>query len=82
MIRIDAVWLAVEPLDMRAGTETALARVIRVFGEARAHHAYLFANRRANRMKVLVPTASGSGCAQDGCTRVRSLGRRPARIRA
>lgn len=30
MIRIDAIWLAVEPLDMRAGTETALARVIKV----------------------------------------------------
>lgn len=28
VIRIDAVWLAVEPLDMRAGTETALARVV------------------------------------------------------
>ncbi len=51
MIRIDAVWLAVEPLDMRAGTETALARVVRVFGEARAHHAYLFANRRVNQLK-------------------------------
>ena len=59
MIRIDAVWLAVEPLDMRAGTETALARVIRVFGEARAHHAYLFANRRANRIKVLVHDGIG-----------------------
>jgi transposase len=59
VIRIDAVWLAVEPLDMRAGTETALARVIRVFGEARAHHAYLFANRRANRMKVLVHDGIG-----------------------
>jgi hypothetical protein len=33
MIRIDAAWLAVEPLDMRAGPDTALARVIRVFGE-------------------------------------------------
>lgn len=54
MIRIDAVWLAVEPLDMRAGTETTLARVVRVFGEARAHHAYLFANRRTNRIKLLV----------------------------
>ena len=53
MIRIDAVWLSVEPLDMRAGTETALARVIKVFGEARAHHAYLFANRRAhNQMPI------------------------------
>jgi len=59
VIRIDAVWLAVEPLDMRAGTETALARVVRVFGEARAHHAYLFANRRCNRMKVLVHDGIG-----------------------
>jgi len=59
VIRIDAVWLAVEPLDMRAGTETALARVVKVFGEARAHHAYLFANRRANRIKVLVHDGIG-----------------------
>jgi transposase len=59
VIRIDAVWLAVEPLDMRAGTETALARVIKVFGEARTHHAYLFANRRATRMKVLVHDGFG-----------------------
>ena len=29
VIRIDAVWIAVEPLDMRAGTDTALARVTR-----------------------------------------------------
>ncbi len=59
MIRVDAIWLAVEPLDMRAGTETALARVVRVFGEARAHHAYLFANRRSNRIKVLVHAGIG-----------------------
>lgn len=59
MIRIDAVWLASEPMDMRAGTETALARVIRVFGEARAHHAYVFANRRASRLKVLVHDGVG-----------------------
>ncbi len=54
MIRIDAIWLASEPLDMRAGTDTALARVVQVFGAARPHHAYLFANKRATRMKVLV----------------------------
>lgn len=59
MIRVDAVWLAVEPLDMRAGTEAALARVVSVFGAARPHHAYLFANRRANRMKVLVHDGIG-----------------------
>ena len=59
MIRVDAVWLAVQPLDMRAGTESALARVVNVFGAARPHHAYLFANRRANRMKVLVHDGIG-----------------------
>ena len=59
MIRVDTVWLAVEPLDMRAGTEAALARVVGVFGAARPHHAYLFANRRANRMKVLVHDGIG-----------------------
>ena len=32
MIRVDAVWLAVDPLDMRAGTEAALGRVVQVFG--------------------------------------------------
>ena len=59
MIRIEAVWLAIDPLDMRAGTESVLARVVAVFGEARPHQAYLFANRRANRMKVLVHDGIG-----------------------
>lgn len=59
MIRVEAIWLAVTPLDMRAGTETALARVVAVFGAARPHHAYLFANRRANRIKVLVHDGIG-----------------------
>ena len=59
MMRIEAVWLAVEPLDMRLGTDTALARVVQIFGEARAHHAYLFTNRRANRLKVLVHDGIG-----------------------
>jgi transposase len=59
LIRIDAVWMATEPLDMRAGPETALARVVQVFGAAHPHHAYLFANARANRMKVLVHDGVG-----------------------
>ncbi|KDD66149.1 hypothetical protein ABH912_005422 [Pseudomonas sp. BT76 TE3572] len=59
MIRIDAIWLATDPMDMRAGTETALARVVAVFGAAQPHCAYLFANRRANRMKVLVHDGLG-----------------------
>lgn len=37
MIRIDNVWLATQPLDMRAGTDTALARVVGVFGAAHPH---------------------------------------------
>lgn len=59
MIRIDAVWMATEPMDMRAGTDTALARVVKVFGAAYPNHAYLFANRRTNRMKVLVHDGIG-----------------------
>ena len=59
MIRVEAVWLAIDPLDMRSGSEAALARVVHVFGSAHPHHAYLFANRRTNRMKVLVHDGIG-----------------------
>lgn len=59
VIRIDAIWLATAPLDMRAGPDTALARVVQAFGAAQPHHAYLFANARANRMKVLVHDGFG-----------------------
>lgn len=59
MIRVDAAWLATAPLDMRAGTDSALARVIAVFGAAHPHHAYLFANRRGNRIKILVHDGLG-----------------------
>jgi hypothetical protein len=46
MIRIDALWLATTPIDMRMGTERFLARVVQVFGSAHANHGYLFANAR------------------------------------
>jgi hypothetical protein len=39
MIRIDEVWLAVQPMDMRAGADRLLAAVVSVFGSAHAHHA-------------------------------------------
>lgn len=32
MIRIDQIWLAVEPVDMRCGMDRLMARVIEVFG--------------------------------------------------
>lgn len=64
VIRVDALWLCVQTLDMRAGVQTLLAQVIAVFGEARPHHAYLFANRRGTRMKVLVHDGYGLWLAQ------------------
>jgi len=63
VIRIDALWLAVEPIDMRAGAERLLSRVVQVFGAARAHHGYLFANARATRIKLLVHDGFGVWCA-------------------
>jgi len=59
VIRVDAIWLAAESFDMRAGNESALSRVVKVFGAAHPHQAYLFANRRATRMKVLVHDGIG-----------------------
>ena len=59
MIRIDRIWLSKEPLDMRAGPETCLARVVQVFGAAEPHSAYVFINKRANRIKVLVHDGFG-----------------------
>ena len=63
VIRVDAVWLAVDPIDMRAGADRLLARVVQVFGAAQAHHGYLFANARASRVKLLVHDGFGVWCA-------------------
>ena len=63
MIRIDALWLAVEPVDMRAGADRLLARVVQVFGAAQAHHGYLFANARSTRIRLLVHDGFGVWCA-------------------
>ena len=63
VIRIDALWLAAQPVDMRAGADRLLARVVQVFGCAQAHHGYLFANARATRIKLLVHDGFGVWCA-------------------
>jgi transposase len=63
MIRIDTMWLAVEPIDMRAGADRLLARVVQVFGSAQAHHGYVFANARGTRVKLLVHDGFGVWCA-------------------
>ena len=63
MIRVDAVWLAVDAVDMRCGGDRLLARVVQVFGAAQAHHGYLFANSRATRIKMVVHDGFGIWCA-------------------
>jgi transposase len=60
MIRIDTIWLALGASDLRAGMDTLLARVVRSFeGGAQAHSAYVFANRGASRLKVLIYDGAG-----------------------
>jgi transposase len=63
VIRIDAVWLAVEPIDMRTGVDRLLASVVQVFGSAQAHHGYVFANARTSRIRLLVHDGFGVWCA-------------------
>ena len=60
MIRIDAIWLALGASDLRGGIDKLLALVVHGFAlGAQAHHAYVFANRRADRLKVLVYDGTG-----------------------
>lgn len=63
MIRIEAMWLATEPVDMRCGADRLLARVVQVFGAAQANHGYLFANARGTRIKLIVHDGFGVWCA-------------------
>lgn len=50
VIRIDAVRPTVDPLDMRAGTDPVLARVVPAFAAAGPHHVYVYANRCRDRV--------------------------------
>jgi transposase len=60
MIRVDAIWLALGASDLRGGIDRLLAQVVSGFAlGAQAHHAYVFANRRADRLKVLVYDGAG-----------------------
>ena len=60
MIRIEGIWLALGASDLRGGIDKLLAQVVRSFAlGAQAHHAYVFANRRADRIKVLVYDGAG-----------------------
>ena len=60
MIRVQTIWLALGASDLRGGIDKLLAQVVCGFAlGAQAHHAYVFANRRADRLKVLVYDGAG-----------------------
>lgn len=59
MIRVDQLFLAVEPSDMRGGMDRFLSRVVATFGSAKPHTAYCFISRDRNRIKVLVHDGFG-----------------------
>jgi hypothetical protein len=73
MIRIDALWLAVHPQDMRSVMDNVWACMVGVFGSAKPHTACLSSNRRANRLKAVVHDGVGIGWRRVGCTRVNFL---------
>ena len=50
---------SVAGVPWRTGLMPILAHVVQIFGEARPHYAYLFANRRGARMKVLIHYGQG-----------------------
>jgi transposase len=55
VIRVEMIWLALGVSDLRGGIDVLLAQIVRGFAAgAQPHHAYVFANRRADRLKVLV----------------------------
>ena len=57
------MWLAAEPIGMRAGAQRLMAQVVAAFGAAQAHHGYLFTNARGTRLKLLVHDGFGVWCA-------------------
>jgi len=59
MIRIDVIWLALGASDLRGGIDRLLGQVVRGFAlGAQAHHAYVFANRRAKQTTFSIPIAA------------------------
>jgi transposase len=60
MIRIDSIWLALGASDLRKGMDSLLGHVVQhCAGGAAKHSAYVFANRGATRLKVLVYDGAG-----------------------
>ena len=60
MIRIDFVWLAIEPMDIRAGIDSALARVVKVFGLVHEGSGIWLAARRLHQGHFVWPTLTAA----------------------
>jgi transposase len=55
VIRIDALWLCAQPVDMRAGADRLLTVVVNTLGEAHAHHGYLrISAHRGRHFRLIV----------------------------
>lgn len=55
-----AIWLVVEPVDMRTGMESMCGQITQSLGHAPASgNAYVFRNRRTTRIKALVWDQTG-----------------------
>lgn len=60
MLTPNGWWLAVSPIDLRAGIDRLLGAIDREFGhDVREGAAYLFRNRAGTRIKVLCVDAQG-----------------------
>lgn len=73
----DAIWLAVQPVDIRAGIDRLSTYVQQALGRAPCDGtAYVFSNRRHTRLKVVwcAGMATACGCACAACTVVNSSG--------
>jgi transposase len=60
MPEVREVWIAVEPVDMRAGIDGLSLKIQEALGRQPCDgSAYAFRNRRANRLKLLIWDATG-----------------------
>jgi transposase len=60
LIPIEHIWLSLAPADMRSGMDSLLSRVVQSFDSGAVQHsAYIFTNKAASRLKVLVYDGAG-----------------------